>query len=167
MQISHSVMAALSARVLRPGTSKATDGLLRNLLDRWDLEESRLGIEIEMRALAFALSSEETLDQALVNGGSLPFGPGQDRRQWRCNALSSMLWPRGMQARNHALCLWNPYVTSPLTERWLVSDELDHAEEIVEFGSHEWGDGFPSVTCRHSVYLIHRRVVDSGKNGRA
>lgn len=138
MQISHSVMAALSSRVLRPGSSKATDSLLRSLLDRWELEESRLGIEIDMRALTYALSSDQTLDQALASSGLLPFGPGQDRRQWRCNTLSSMLWPRGMQARNHALGLWNPYASSPLTERWLVTDELDHTEEIVEFGSPDW-----------------------------
>jgi len=159
MQISHSVMAALSARVLRPGSSKATDGLLRSLLDRWELEESRLGIEIEMRALAFALSSEETLDQALVNGGPLPFGPGQDRRQWRCNALSSMLWPRGMQARNHALCLWNPYTTSPLTERWLVGDELDHAEETVEFDSPDWDDGLSLALQRGGRAILKSKAA--------
>lgn len=138
MQISHSVMAALSARVLRPGSSQATDGLLRGLLDRWELEEARLGMEIEMRALAYALSSDESLDQALASSGPLPFGPGQDRRQWRCNTLSSLLWPRGTQARNHALHFWNPYLSSPLAERWLVADELDHAEEIVEFGNPDW-----------------------------
>ena len=159
MLISHSVMAALSARVLRPGSSKATDGLLRNLHDRWEFEETRLGIEIEMRALAYALSSEETLDQALTNGGQLPFGPGQDRRQWRCNTLSSMLWPRGMQSRNHALCLWNPYAWLPLTERWLVSDELDHAEEIVEFGSPDWCDRLSLALQRGGRAILKSKAV--------
>lgn len=138
IQTSHSVMAALSARVLRPGSSVATDELLRGLLDRWKFEENRLGIDVELRSLAYALSFEDSVDQALASGGALPFGPGQDRQQWRCNALSSMLWPRGEQARNHSLSLWNPYSSMPNTERWLVCDELDHTEETVHFGDSEW-----------------------------
>ena len=138
IQVNHSVMSALSSRVLRPGSSNATDQLLSNLLERWENEENRLGIEIEMRSFAYALSLEDELDVALSAGAPLPFGPGQDRRQWRCNTLSSMLWPRGMQARNHTLSLWNPYASTPPTERWLVKDQLDHTEEIVDFGAPNW-----------------------------
>ena len=81
IQVNHSVMSALSSRVLRPGSSNATDQLLSNLLERWENEENRLGIEIEMRSFAYALSLEDELDVALSAGAPLPFGPGQDRRQ--------------------------------------------------------------------------------------
>ena len=138
LQTNHSVMAALSGRVLRPGSSRSTDELIRNLLARWESEEERLGVEIGARVLAYALSSADSMDQALGGAAIIPWGPGQDRRQWRCNTLASLLWPRGSQARNHALTLHNPYAALPSPERWLVCDSLQRTEQVVLFSEPGW-----------------------------
>jgi len=136
MHTSHPVLTALSARLLRPGSTSDTDVLVRDTLRRWSEEEIRLGIEIEARALAYSLSASDALDQAL--GNAMPFGPGQDRRQWRFSALYGLLWPRGTQARNHALALRNPFAEIASPERFLVSDALSIAEPEVMFNVTGW-----------------------------
>ncbi|MFT5468122.1 MAG: hypothetical protein ACI8UO_003230 [Verrucomicrobiales bacterium] len=136
LQTSHTVLSALSARLLRPGSTNETDILMRDTLDRWTNEESRLGVEIEARALAYSLSASDALDDAL--GDTVPLGPGQDRRQWRFNALYGLLWPRGAQARNHALALYNPYAELVSPERLLVMDALSIEELEVQFDAPDW-----------------------------
>jgi hypothetical protein len=136
MHTSHAVVAALSARLLRPGSTSDTDVLVRDTLRRWTDEEVRLGIEIEARALAYALSISDALDRAL--GRALPLGPGQDRRQWRFSTLYGLLWPRGTHARNHALVLRNPYAEILSSERLLVLDAIATAESEVMFETTGW-----------------------------
>lgn len=136
MHTSHAVVSALSARLLRPGSTAGTDLLVRDTLRRWTEEEMRLGIEIEARAFAYALSASDALDQAL--GTALPLGPGQDRRQWRFSTLYGLLWPRGTQARNHALALRNPYAEIPSPERLIALDALSTAEPEVMFEAPAW-----------------------------
>jgi hypothetical protein len=106
-------------------------------MERWQREEARLGIEIDARPLAYALSGSDALDQAL-SISVLPIGAGQDRRTWRFNALSGLLWPRGSQARNHALSLRNPHADIPVPERLLVLDAMGSREPEVEFGAPSW-----------------------------
>ena len=50
--VCHPVVAAISARVLRAGSSPKTDHLLLDLIRGWKAEESRLGIEIDARSFA-------------------------------------------------------------------------------------------------------------------
>lgn len=132
----HSVITTMSARLLRPGSNTATDTLIRSILQRWCDEEVRLGVEIEPRALAYALSADDSLDQAL--GGVLPLGPGQDRRQWRFVTIAGLLWARGTQARNHSLELRNPYAEVLSPERFLVIDALATEAIGVLYGSEGW-----------------------------
>lgn len=149
LHTSHSVMAALSSRLLRPGSTAQTDELALNVVNRWKSEESRLGVAIEARSLAYALSGAEDLDQSL-NVSVLPIGEGQDRRTWRFNAVLSMLWPRGSQARNHALMLRNPHASILAPERLLVVDALESREPEVEFGSATWRSDCDQLLIEHA-----------------
>lgn len=133
----HVVVTALNSRLLKPGSTAQTDALVRRVLERWRKEESRLGIEIEARALTFALSGSEDLDQSL-EADWLPIGADQDRRAWRMNAIYGLLWPRGTQARNHGLSLRNPYADIPAPERFLVLDALGSSNPAVRFGTSKW-----------------------------
>ncbi len=136
LQTSHAVIAALASRLLRPGSTPDTDALVHNALLQWTAEEARLGVEIEARTLAFALSASDVLDQALDT--LLPLGPNQELQQWRFNALYGVLWPRGAQARNQALSLYNPYAVIPIVERFLVVDALPVTEPEIAFESADW-----------------------------
>jgi hypothetical protein len=50
--VTHPVMTAINARVLRPGSNQETDKLLLDLIRLWHEEEERLGIEIDARVFA-------------------------------------------------------------------------------------------------------------------
>lgn len=154
MHTSHSVLTALSARLLRPGSTIGTDVLSRDILNRWSEEEARLGVEIEARALAYSLSAFDALDHAL--GNTTPLGPGQDRRQWRFSSIYGLLWPRGTQARNHALALRNPYAEIASPERFLVFDALSSAEPEVLFNSAGWQNQF-----EQALILEGRAIISS------
>lgn len=119
----HAVVAAVVNRLLRPGTSDATDTAVRLLVDRWEAEEARLGIEIEMRTWAFLSSSSSDYDSGLA--GLTAGGGGRDRR---LDALRSLLWPRGWRLRAEGLNSWNPFALLP-----------DPVPEVVRAGLHATG----------------------------
>ncbi len=146
----HAVVTALNSRLLKPGSTAQTDALVHRVLDRWRQEELRLGIEIEARPLAFALSGTDDLDQSLATD-CLPIGADQDRRAWRMNAIYGLLWPRGTQARNHALSLHNPYTDMPAPERFLVLDALGSSNPVVRFGTPNW-----RAVCEQALVVTSR-----------
>ena len=61
VSVTHPVMAALNARVLRPGSSPQSDRMLRGLVDDWEARGDRLGIEIDARVFAYARAPPRTL----------------------------------------------------------------------------------------------------------
>lgn len=97
-----SVISSLSNRVLRPGSSAATDGALGTLIQEWRAEEDRLGVEIPPRTWAFLMRARTDLDPGLV------LVAGATERQ-RMDAIQSLLWPRGWQLRAEELHAWNPF----------------------------------------------------------
>lgn len=104
----HAVVAAVVNRLLRPGTSEATDAAVRLLVDRWEAEELRLGLEIEMRTWAFLSSAGSDYDSGLAG-----LDPGTGGRERRLDALRSLLWPRGWRLRAEGLNSWNPFADLP------------------------------------------------------
>jgi ATP-dependent helicase Lhr and Lhr-like helicase len=156
LQTTHSVITTMSARLLRPGSNSDTDTLIRGIMQRWSDEEARLGVEIEPRALAYALSASDALDQAL--GGVLPLGPGQVRRQWRFVTIAGLLWARGTQARNHALELRNPYAEVLRPERFLVLDALATHEIEVLYDSVGWESALTASLINTGRSVLCARV---------
>lgn len=97
-----SVVSSLASRVLRPGSTPATDAALATVTTEWRSEELRLGVEIPSRTWAYLMRARTDLDPGLVLAG------GGDERQ-RMDAVQSMLWPRGWQVRAEQLNSWNPF----------------------------------------------------------
>lgn len=118
---SHAVMAATSARILRPGSSTETDSVLRGLVERWSKEEARLGVEVDARVFAYACAKDDSLDVALEEIAAR--APG-DLRQWRFGTVFSLLWPRGTAVRAQGLSFRSPYGDTPLPDPDLVGDQL-------------------------------------------
>ena len=132
----HAVMAALHARVLRPGTTEEFDVELSNILDQWRTEEERLGIEIDLRVIAYVFGRHREL------GRALPFLPEMNLEdpQWRYQAYASILWPRGNVVRSHNLSSWNPFCPLPLPDRLLVLDCLEVDRTVVDIRDSNWRD---------------------------
>jgi hypothetical protein len=115
----HAVVAAVVNRLLRPGTSAATDAAVLLLVDRWEAEEVRLGVEIEMRTWAFLSSASSDYDAGLAG-----LDAGTGGRERRLDALRSLLWPRGWRLRAEGLNSWNPFAELPLPVPEAVRDAL-------------------------------------------
>jgi hypothetical protein len=116
---SHAVVASLNRRILRPGSNEKTDALLRSLLERWRDAEELLGREIDARVFAYACKDSEDIETALKTSGiEIP----DNSPQWRFGVIYGLLWPRGWLARAHSLPLYNPFITLPLTDSWLLRE---------------------------------------------
>jgi hypothetical protein len=128
LSISHPVMVALQARILRPGSSEKTDAILAELLQQWKELEEALGVEVDARMVAYTLSQRPDFDATLSHGGPIPAGDAT--RAWRYGALYGLLWPRGMEVRSQMLSAYNPFVDLPPTDRWLLRDVLPVTTDV-------------------------------------
>lgn len=133
--VTHPVVAAISARLLRAGTSPATDKLIHALVRRWREEEQRLGVELDARVYAFVQSASTELDHALGEVATYVAG---DRRQWRIDAIYSVLWPRGYQVRARTLGTYNPYAAMPPSDASLVLTQLGGQGMPVDIEAVDW-----------------------------
>ena len=145
---SHVMISTLASRIIRPGTSVATDSLIYDMNQRWKTEECRLGVEIGARAYAYALSEFDNLDHSLTQLGINP--PNSDRRIWRFNSIYSLIWLKGSQARNKELSTYNPFVKLPDPERLLVLDSLVPEKKPIQFGENNWKEQFNQQLTKES-----------------
>lgn len=132
----HGYISALANRVLRPGTSDASDAFLLNALGVWDDAEARLGIEVDPMAIAYALSRNDAIDNVMAAVGLEP--PADNLSAWRHNAIYSLLWPRGARVRRGALGLYNPYARLPDPERLLLAEYLSEGTARVFLLEDRW-----------------------------
>jgi len=133
---SHAIMTALHARVLRPGSSRRTDALLLQLMERWKETEQRLGIEVDAHVFAYLCSDSDDLEGALEGMGA-KLGH-TDPAHWRFDTLYGLLWPRGTAVRAHGLQAYNPYQPLPETDRLLVVRAQARGRRSVRLGAPRW-----------------------------
>lgn len=129
--ITPAVMTAIHARILSPGSSTDTDWQLRELLRRWQAEESRLGIEVDARVFAYVASKQEDLIAALPN----------DVRNdpYVCfQVLYGRLWLRGIIIRNRAISFYNPFAIVPEADREILLDVLQPVENLIKLEEPDW-----------------------------
>jgi hypothetical protein len=121
----HAVIAAANARILRSGTSAATDGALHELASEWRQAEQRLGIELETRIFAYACRETTSLEAAIPEARDA--GPG-----WRHGQILSVLWPHGWRVRASALSFYNEFAphspSDPQTLRSMAPPVVAHVE---------------------------------------
>jgi hypothetical protein len=155
---SHAVMSALQARVLRPGSSAATDALLHRLISAWRSDEERLGIEIDARVFAFIASAGADFGDALSHIGPVYH---QDAR-WRFRVIYSLLWPRGHAVRARALASYNPFVQLPATDRELLFDCLAGGIADVSLEEPDWLEQVTTALARDGTV---RLVATAARRG--
>ena len=151
VRLSHAVTAALSARLFRPGATAQLDTLLSEVLDRWDHEEARLGIEFDPRVVAYLYRGDTRVEAAI--GGSSPGGGAV--KLWRMNLLAGLLWPRGAALRERALETYSPFIDEPPPDRLLVDAHFPSAGAAIPLSDPAW----------HS--RLQEMLVESGTAGLA
>jgi hypothetical protein len=133
---SHTFMVALANRVLRPGSSNDSDRFLRDALQLWDSEESRLGIELDARVIAYRLARSDELDQALGAAGIDT--PSINPDQWRFSVIYGLLWPRGAHIRQAGLGLYSTFSDLPPPETLLVRTFLPEGASQIDLSDPQW-----------------------------
>lgn len=131
----HGFLVALGNRVLRPGSGAATDLYLSRVLNQWQGEEARIGIEVDLRIMSYYLSQSDDIDR-VVSGIGAP--PGSDRAAWRIGAIYGLLWPRGRVVRQPALQMRNPFTDLPLIERLLVVETIGDDRICISLLNDDW-----------------------------
>ncbi|CAE6858514.1 protein DpdJ [Paraburkholderia domus] len=131
----HGFLVALGNRVLRPGSGSATDHYLAGTLDLWQLEEARIGIEIDLRVMSYYLSQSDEIDRVVSDIGAPACS---DRTAWRIGAISGLLWPRGRAVRQSALQMRNPFSDLPIVERLLVVETIGDDRFCISLLDDDW-----------------------------
>ena len=133
----HGFISAVSTRVVRPGSTPATDRFLNQLLHDWVDQESRLGVELDGSSIAYRWSRQDEIDQVLMDAGIPPPDSAQ-RLAWRFNAVYGLLWRRGREIRRIGLEPYNPFCQLAAAERLLVSACLPRAQDSIKVDDPNW-----------------------------
>lgn len=138
----HAAVAALSTRLLRPGSTPATDHAILGLIKAWSDLEARLGFEIDARIVAFAVGSK----RLQVPGAQQSLSSDQ---------VFSLLWPRGAQARRQKLDHYQPYSGPPLLDRLLAVAALNERYPEISVIEEEWQERYrESIASSQVVQLV-------------
>lgn len=131
----HGFLVSMGSRILRSGAGPATDAYLTSAIRRWDQEEERLGLEIDLRVICYWLSQAEAID-AVVSETGIP--AGEDRIAWRMSAIYGLLWGRGREIRQTSLQVRNQFSELPPVERLLVIDSIVDDRVRISVDSNDW-----------------------------
>jgi hypothetical protein len=125
-----SVVSCMANRLLRPGSTTATDQALQKVVGEWRTEEERLGVEIPSRTWAYLMRARTDLDTGLNMIAT-------DTEQHRIDSIQSLLWPRGWSLRAGELESYNPYSGSPPSAPDLVHSMLENSREAVDVAAQD------------------------------
>ena len=133
----HAAVAALSARLLRPGSSDSTDQTTHAIMQEWAELEQRLGLEIEPQIIAYAVA--EGRIQGVAAG------------TMTADQVFSVLWPRGNRARTAHLEHYQPYASQPILDRLLAV--AAHTQELptIDVTIADWRERFQATLARHDA----------------
>jgi hypothetical protein len=131
-------VAALSTRLLRPGSTPATDALALGLVRAWDQLQQRLGFEVDARVIAYA-----------VGAGRLQIDTSTGRRS--ADQVFSLLWPRGLQARTQHLQHYHPFAPPPVLDRLLVGAAHDERLPRLDVSAKGWREQYRAAIARRSA----------------
>jgi len=131
----HGFLVSMGNRILRPGNGPATDEYLSSAIQRWQEEEERLGLEIDLRVICYWLSQAANIDSVISEAG-IPTGEG--RISWRMNAIYGLLWGRGREIRQASLQVRNQFIELPPVERLLVIDSIMDERKRISVESDDW-----------------------------
>jgi hypothetical protein len=126
----HLEVSAFAVRLLRPGADQDTAELIRSLILRWDELEHDLGVEVDIRTLAY-----------LVARGHLGFAA----RQHPADKVLSLLWLRGARSRGLRLQQWNPYRANEIVERLVLESIAATSVPEVDITQPSWQDTYADL----------------------
>jgi hypothetical protein len=145
--ITPAVMTAIHARILSSGSNPQTDSQLRNMIQQWQAEEMRLGIEVDARVFAYVASKQQELIKALP--------PGVKNNPYVCfTVLYSRLWLKGSIIQNRAISFYNPFAIAPEADREILLDVLQPSEHLIKIEESNWYEQIQTVLQEYGVAAL-------------
>jgi hypothetical protein len=161
----HAFITAVATRLIRPGSDVASDAFLYRVANEWELEEQRLGVELDGRSIAYYWSREDEIDQVLTGAG-FPLPDLAQRLAWRFNVIYGLLWRRGREVRRIGLEPYNPFSQLPTAERLLVSAYLPLMLEPIEVDNPDWRENALARLAQSGITTLtapsHKRSALAG-----
>lgn len=130
-----SVITAMNARILKPGSSETTDRLLNDVATEWKCEEDKHSLEIDSRIYAYVASRghRDGIKQILAS-----IGGDAESSLSHFSLIYSLLWPRGYYLRERVLESYNPYVQLPNSDPRLLRDVFARQLSYIDVDSSDW-----------------------------
>ena len=151
--VTPAVMTAIHARVLTQGSNVETDRQLLELIRFWQVEENRLGVEIDARVFAYIASTQDRFTDALP--------PEVRRDRYLCfQVLYGRLWLRGSLIRNRAISFYNPFAIVPEADREILLDVLQPAENLVKLEESNWREQVDQALRTAGTVSLIARLAD-------
>ncbi|MGY2129382.1 protein DpdJ [Blastococcus sp. SYSU DS0617] len=145
-----SVVSCLANRLLRPGSTTATDQALQTIVHEWRAEEERVGFEIPSRAWTYLMRQRTDLDAGLQIGAAAS-------EQHRIDAMQSLLWPRGWTLRATELESYNPYASALPSAPDLLRSMVPAHAGAIDVASHDADRQVRDLLAHHgSAHLTAR-----------
>lgn len=132
----HATVVALANRLLRPGTSDATDEAVADALQGWEAHEATLGFALDHRTACAVLADDDALRERLAR--AVPGAASAGDIRWAFTTLLGLLWVPAEALRASALSAPSRSWPVPATERTLVLDQLAGATRRVDLASPDW-----------------------------
>jgi len=152
LDVPRALAVSLDARLLRAGSGGSLDATLRDLLERWNALEARLGIAIELRAMSQLAAADKEL-AALVRELVRETAPSVPLASVNvAQVLSALLWPRAVEVRRKSLDSYNPYRTRKPTDPALVRRLfVDEQVQEIPAGAPGWRDALVEALQRNGT----------------
>jgi hypothetical protein len=141
----HAFFSAIANRLLRPGSSPASDNFLAWALSEWEHVEQHLGIELDLPTVAPLLSERHETSTVVDD-----FAPNQavSPAAWRTSVVTGLLWPRGATLRASRLQTWDPFWRRRIVEPWLPHSLLVQAQWLIDLKLADWREQLLSVLAK-------------------
>jgi hypothetical protein len=138
---SHSLAVGLATRLMRPGSSAASDRAVLDALNAWEHHEGNLGFALDQRTACSLLSENRYVIDALH--AATPGNPGPATGGWAFNVLLDLLWPTPEELRPFALQAPMPFTARPpMSERTLLLDVLSEGNSAqIDVADQGWRAG--------------------------
>jgi ATP-dependent helicase Lhr and Lhr-like helicase len=141
-------VSALSARLLRPGATRATDATALAIIQAWDGLQDRLGFEIDARIVAYAVGSGRLVLPGVATSLS-------------ADQVFSILWPRGSQARSQHLQHYQPYTGPQAIDRILAAAAHDEGLPVVDVTHASWQESYSTALARDGAVVLTAPVLQA------
>ena len=150
------LIVSINTKFLRPNSDSDSDALIIDLMNLWEAEEKRLGIEIDMRVMAVAaLAITDIKDQVKNLLDRIGMGADINDETQMFNLLQSMLWMNCTDSCPDCIEKWHHFQKLVRPSRNILRTIISEDIEQIEYLSDQWKDHVMSTLKEdHQVQLL-------------